>query len=132
MPLPKRFKTAKDLDDKINDYFAKCRSEETIPTIPGLCVHLDYASKQSFYDLEKVDRYKDVIKKARLRLEDAAWNRSRPMDIFYLKNHHGMADKHEQEIKLDADVKSQSISIEMTAEKASELYQQMIDGAKNA
>lgn len=40
------------------------------PSIAGLCRHIGYQSRQSFYDLEEDDRFSYVIKRARLFLEE--------------------------------------------------------------
>ena len=78
---PPLYETAEDLQKAINDYFNTSCDKKTLytkegipyeveaPTISGLCYFLGYASRQSFYDLEKHERYSYTIKKARLFIE---------------------------------------------------------------
>jgi hypothetical protein len=80
----RKYKTAADLQKKIDAYFKK-PPQKTITvktslglkdikvpdlTITGLCLHLGFCSRQSFYDLEKVsDAFSYTIKRARLQIE---------------------------------------------------------------
>ena len=81
---PPKYKTVKDLQAAISDYFDGGIAEKTvwvgkgenarevtipIPTISGLAYHLGFASRQSFYDYEKVDKFSYTIKRARLFIE---------------------------------------------------------------
>lgn len=87
---PPKFKTAKDLKKKIDNYFKKCQPkyvkdkgkvllttkgtpiiEWNPPTITGLALHLGFVSRQSVYDYEKRnDEFSYTIKKARLKCEN--------------------------------------------------------------
>jgi len=82
-PQPK-YETPEQLQDAINDYFENgVKTKEVvvgrgqnkeivsiaIPTITGLCRHLGYESRQSFYDLEKVEKFAYTVKRARLFIE---------------------------------------------------------------
>jgi hypothetical protein len=81
---PPTFESADQLADAINDYFANGVTErkvligkgeaariETIPvpTITGLCYHIGFESRQSFYDYELKDGFSYTIKRARLFIE---------------------------------------------------------------
>ena len=70
----------------------------------------------------------DGKKSLRRRQVEVALDGSVPMLIWLGKQHLGQADKQEQTVDLKADVKQKSISVEMTPEQATEIYQDMIGG----
>ncbi|MEA1910003.1 MAG: terminase small subunit [Patescibacteria group bacterium] len=105
---PIKYKTAKELNDKIEEYFDSVHEEIDI-TITGLVLFLGFESRQSFYDYEKKDGYTYTIKKARLRIENS-YEKSlrkdgRTGDIFALKNF-GWRDK--QEFDINANIETDS------------------------
>ena len=69
---PQLFSTPEELQKKIDDYFKSGVNEKTItnkmgtkekvpvPTISGLCYHLGFESRQSFYDYEKMPGIQSV------------------------------------------------------------------------
>jgi hypothetical protein len=78
------FEDSAALEKAIDDYFnngvkkrlvevgsaeKKTVIEIPIPTITGLCFFIGFASRQSFYDLEKKDGFAYTIKRARLFIE---------------------------------------------------------------
>lgn len=78
------FNTKEELEQAIDQYFqdgVKIRKVEVgregskivveipTPTITGLCFYLGFASRQSFYDLEKKEDFAYTIKRARLFIE---------------------------------------------------------------
>jgi hypothetical protein len=76
------FKSPEELQKKIDAYFNngvrsktvligkdKIPTEIPIPTISGLAYYLGFASRQSFYDYEKMENYSYTIKRARLFIE---------------------------------------------------------------
>jgi len=79
---PPLFTDPKELQEKIDDYFQSGVNEKEIitklgtkervpvPTISGLCYHLGFESRQSFYDYEKTDGFSYTIKRARLFIEN--------------------------------------------------------------
>ncbi len=82
---PPKYKDAVELQAAIDDYFQNGvkkrtfvvgkgdkqeRIEIEIPTITGLVLHLGYESRQSFYDLEKADKFSYTIKRARTFIEN--------------------------------------------------------------
>jgi len=97
----KKFKTDKDLQDAIEEYFVGVLSDEKNPTITGLALHLGFESRQSIYDYEKSGKHSYTIKRARLAIEENYEQRlhgNNPTGaIFALKNF-GWRDKTEQEI----------------------------------
>ena len=63
---PPKYKTAEELQNKIDEYFDKNPDK---PTITGLVLFCDFCDRSSFYDLEKTDKFSHTIKKARSRME---------------------------------------------------------------
>ena len=114
------FKNPEEIADSIKDYFEngvkrktvivgkgefKREVEIEVPTITGLCFHLGFASRQSFYDYEKKDNFSYIIKRARLFIEkeyEEMLQINPTAAIFALKNM-GWTDK--QEIDMNANVK---------------------------
>ena len=90
--------TPAELQKKIEDYFEILANGKP-STITGLCYHCGYASRQSFYDLEKDELFSYTIKRARLKIEinyeEKLMDRSSATGaIFALKNF-GWSDKQE-------------------------------------
>jgi hypothetical protein len=111
---PPKFKTAKELEDKICEYFLNPPASEFTdvvtaqgihklfrPTITGLVLYLGFCDRSSFYDTEKRDGFSYTIKRARTRIENAYEKRGDTFSIFALKNF-GWTDK--SEIDLDTTV----------------------------
>ncbi|WP_254526977.1 MULTISPECIES: DNA-packaging protein [unclassified Sphingobacterium] len=118
---PPIFEIPHEMREKIDEYFEyvkgefhwECRTndegkEEDVKvwdrppeavTITGLCLHLGFESRQSFYDYEKRDGFSYIIKRARLMVENhyestAQYARTPTFQIFALKNM-GWSDKQE-------------------------------------
>lgn len=78
---PLIFETDEQLKAAIQDYFDNHLTQKTIqitskksitvkcPTITGLCYHLGFESRQSFYDYEKREAFSYTVKRARLFIE---------------------------------------------------------------
>ena len=90
-----------ELQELIDEYFAD--TEKPIKTITGLCLHCGFASRQSFYDYEKKEKFSYSIKRARMMIENVYEERLQGNTctgaIFALKNF-GWIDKTETEITL--------------------------------
>lgn len=101
MARPPKYKTRKELEDKIEEYFSTIEEEKDTLTISGLCYHLGFASRQSFYDMEKNKELSYTIKRARLAIEvhyeKLVQTKTPTGAIFALKNF-GWRDKTETEI----------------------------------
>lgn len=78
------FEDADALAEAINDYFTEGVAirkvvvgkppnqkveEVPVPTITGLCYHIGFESRQSFYDYELKDEFAYTVKRARLFIE---------------------------------------------------------------
>ena len=118
---PPKYKSAKELQKKIDEYFANCPDFRTLscfdknsgefvehtittPTISGLALFLGFCDRRSFYEYEEKPEFTHTIKKARFRIEreyeKQLYNDKCPGAIFALKNL-GWKDKTEQEITID-------------------------------
>lgn len=113
---PPIFQNAQDLANAIDGYFktgVKIRKivvgkapntqvvEIPVPTITGLCYHIGFESRQSFYDYELKPEFSYTVKRARLFIE-VEYEEQLTMGntvgaIFALKNM-GWRDKQETEI----------------------------------
>ena len=110
---PLKFKTAEELEEKIDEYIALSvyneEKEQTgYPlTITGMALHLGFMSRQSMYDLENMPKFSYSIKRARLMIENAyemnLFGKNPTGSIFALKNL-GWKDKQELDIKQDTTV----------------------------
>lgn len=78
---PPIFRDSDDLQKAVDKYFQNPPTRKIsigdgqtldVPhlTITGLCIDLGFASRQSFYDYEKNDKFSYIIKRARLFIEN--------------------------------------------------------------
>ena len=85
---PLKFKSAAELEGKIEDYFAECvRTGEPL-TVTGLALALD-TTRETLMDYQEKNGYSDAVKRAKLRIENAYEKRliarGNGGDIFALK-----------------------------------------------
>jgi len=72
---PPKYKTIKELQEKIDGYFELIKNEEKAhPTLTGLALHLGFESRQSMYDYEKNEMFSYTIKRARTFIENVYEN----------------------------------------------------------
>ena len=94
---PLKFKTAQELQDKINAYFEDCRLKEIPLSITGLALALD-TNRQTLINYQDKDGYENIVDRAKLMIENAYEIRlienGRSGDIFALKNF-GWTDRQE-------------------------------------
>lgn len=126
---PPLFKTAEEIQKKIDEYFdTECKEEyakdpETgnilldtknrpivcfnPPTVSGLALFLGFENRNSLYDYEEKSDFTSTIKKAIARIENYAEKQlfigNSTGAIFWLKNK-GWKDKSETEIKGELDL----------------------------
>lgn len=105
---PPLYSTPEEMQEKIQEYFDDCGEQ---PTITGLCLHLGFESRQSFYDYQEKPLFTYTIKRARLMIENeyekAGLTAKSPVfHIFALKNL-GWKDKQE----LDHTTQGESINV---------------------
>lgn len=99
---PPLYKDPKEMQERINEYFLQ---EDEEPTITGLCLHLGFESRQSFYDYQEKPEFAYTIKRARLMIENEYEKaglkaKSPTFHIFALKNL-GWSDKMEVDQKTE-------------------------------
>lgn len=112
---PPFFNTPQDMQVLIDDYFLngvtvknliinKIPVSVPVPTITGLCIHLGFESRQSFYDYESKPEFAYTVKKARLFIEKEYEEQLQIGNtagaIFALKNF-GWTDKQEIDQKTE-------------------------------
>src|SRR5574344_1101200 len=94
---PQKFKTAQELQDKINAYFKDCKLKEIPLSITGLALALD-TNRQTLINYQDKDGYENIVDRAKLMIENAYEIRlienGRSGDIFALKNF-GWTDRQE-------------------------------------
>ena len=138
---PPFYKTPKDLQDKIDEYFEeKCKTipildemgrplvttkgipvvEVNPPTVAGLALYLGFEDRRSIYDYaNRNDEFSHTIKKAITRIEEYAEKQltsgAAVGAMFWLKNH-GWIDKTNQEITGNVGVQKVFITEEDTKE----------------
>jgi hypothetical protein len=113
---PPIFKTAEELQSKIDEYFESRKQETTgydnkgmpvtkmnPPSLTGLALYLGFESRQSIYDYEKNTDFSYTIKRARLKcenfIEEGLYGGEIPpaAGIFALKNF-GWSDRHDIDV----------------------------------
>lgn len=69
--MPERkYKTAKQMDEKVDEYVDLCKIEKKPLTITGLCLHLGFASRSSFSQYGKLPEFVESVDRARLLVEN--------------------------------------------------------------
>lgn len=105
---PSKFKSVKDLSDKIEAYFLSCEDPENPGqyvrplTITGLANALD-TNRQTLLNYEGKGEYFDTIKKAKNRVEQYVeeymfFGKNQTGVIFNAKNNFGWQDKYQNDI----------------------------------
>ena len=132
MGRPPKYKTAAELQKKIDEFFKETKDEKPTITITGLCYHLGFSSRQSFYDMEDKEEFAYTIKKARLRIEmfyeGMLLSRVTAGAIFALKNL-GWSDRQE----LDHTSKGERLSpinVTVDSSETAETLKKLRDGSK--
>ena len=104
---PRKYKTVKELEEKIENYFNTCDIENRPYTVTGLAIALDMSRKMLLEYCDRVDEngdsFRNSIKKAKDRCEakieegllSGKYNATGA--IFNLKNNYGWKDKQEVE-----------------------------------
>lgn len=98
---PLKIETPEQMEKILNEYFET--TDENKITITGICLALDL-DKKNFYEYEKREGYQDIVKRARMIVENSyeisLRENGRTGDIFALKNF-GWRDKMEVETNKD-------------------------------
>jgi len=106
---PPKYKTAEELQDRIDNYFKDCDEKEKPYTITGLGLALDM-SRQDLINYSNKEEFFDTIKKAKARVENYLEERlindsSATGIIFNLKNNYGWKDKQEVDANVNTEIK---------------------------
>jgi hypothetical protein len=92
---PLKIETPEQMEKILNEYFET--TEENKITLTGMCLALNI-DKKNFYEYEKREGYEDIVKRARMIVENSyeisLRENGRTGDIFALKNF-GWTDKQE-------------------------------------
>lgn len=95
---PLKIESPEQMQKILNEYFETTEEEKI--TITGICLALNI-DKSNFYEYEKREGYENIVKRARMIVENSyeisLRKNGRTGDIFALKNF-GWQDKTEQEI----------------------------------
>ena len=110
---PLKFKSIKDLDEKIDAYFKEMDEKERPYTITGLAVALD-TNRETLIDYQNSDDprkqiFSDAIKRAKIKIhnytEESLWrNGIQTGMIFNLKNNWGWKDRSEIDNTTDLNI----------------------------
>ncbi len=60
-----------EVDKLIAQYFNDCEQNGKRPLITGIALALGFESRQSFYEYEKKEAFTYILRKARMRIENA-------------------------------------------------------------
>ena len=130
MGRPPKYKTAEELQKKIDEYFLCCVNGEMKMTITGLALYVGFCSRQSFYDLEEIEEFSYTIKRARSNVichyESLLQGNNVAGPIFALKNL-GWSDRQE----IDHTSKGESlnpINITVDASETAATLKKLRDG----
>ena len=92
---PLKIESPEQMEQILNEYFET--TEENKITLTGICLALNL-DKSNFYEYEKREGYEDIVKRARMIVENSyeisLRENGRTGDIFALKNF-GWTDKQE-------------------------------------
>lgn len=96
---PLKFKSVKEVEEKIEAYFKDCRINAEPYTITGLAIALD-TTRETLLDYQNKDEYSDTIKTAKLKCQNYAekhlyTGKNVVGAIFNLKNNYGWRDQKE-------------------------------------
>ena len=93
---PPKYKTKEQLEQAVNSYFL---SNDRI-TLSGLAIHLGI-DRQTLYNYKKDDKFFDILKKARDKVEayyeERAIYEDRPTGVIFALKNMGWSDKQEIE-----------------------------------
>jgi len=129
MGRPPKYKTALELQEKIQEYFDTL-SETNKITITGLVLHCGFESRQAFYHLEQKDEFRYIIKRSRLKVENhyekLLQGNMVAGPVFALKNM-GWTDKQEIDHTSKGDKINTQPSIVVSDQKTADELKKLLD-----
>ena len=130
MGRPPKYKTAAELQEKIDEYFVVVEASGDKVTITGLILACDFESRQAFYRLEKNDELSYTIKRAHLQVENhyetMLQGNAVTGPIFALKNL-GWTDKQEIDHTSKGDKINTQPSIIVSDQKTADELKKLLD-----
>lgn len=99
---PRKYKTAAEMQERIDKYFADCDEQGRPYTVTGLALALDM-SREDLLNYQGREEFFDTVRRAKQKCEQYAeemlYKARNPHGvIFSLKNNWGWRDRFEQEI----------------------------------
>lgn len=101
---PKKWKSAKELQALMDDFFDDCKKEGYPPTVEGLCVFLR-CDKQTILNYQEKDEFADIIYFTKMKIASHVMGRAMKGEInptiaiWISKNHYeGYEDKSKTEL----------------------------------
>lgn len=97
--MNRKYKKAKDLEKKAEEYFAIQEEQNKPCSIAGISYYMGFADKSEFLDLEKMAEFAPVINRIKLKMESQAIDMLTDKSyattgvIFNLKCSFGYSDK---------------------------------------
>lgn len=95
---PPIWKTADELQEKIDEYFSYCKDNDETPNIAGLAYFCG-VSRETIYNYSEKDQFFDTLKKARdyvmYRMESRAIDGGAPAGTIFLLKNYGYSDRYE-------------------------------------
>lgn len=108
---PPHFSSPEDLEEKVIQFFEHCVDKQIKATITGLALFLGFSSRTSLFDYEQREEFSNIVKRAKLAVENSYELNGQTIDIFALKNM-GWKDKSDVEhsggVKIEVDEKIMS------------------------
>ena len=105
MARPSKHKTPDDMEELIDEYFAKCKAESRPYTITGLAAALNL-TRQGLCEYAAKGQFSDTVKKAKIKVEASVEERllsgsNATGAIFWMKNNAGWKDEQHQRHSFD-------------------------------
>ena len=66
----KKYKTAKQFDEKVDEYIATCQIQKKPLTLTGLCIFMGFASRTSLRNYKGDPEFRDSVERAKLYVEN--------------------------------------------------------------
>ena len=107
---PPKYKTAEEMQKKIDEYFMQCDKEKRPYTVTGLALALDL-DRKALISYGENEKFSNTIKKAKAKVE--RWLEENLISgqgnavgiIFNLKNNYGYKDRQEIDANVNTEIK---------------------------
>jgi hypothetical protein len=136
MGKPRKYTVVK-MRNAINKYFDWCETEDRIPSISGLAIHLKL-TRDAIYAYNNYVEFKDVIDQTRMRIvswcEEDVYRTPGvlvPGKALYMKNVHNWAEKQQTDITQETTIKK-VLSVEEARIKLNSMAPLLLEQLKGA